>query len=48
MKVAEKKRCIEPEHPGLSIQRQCELIGLARCSYYRISSNGQQSPENLK
>jgi putative transposase len=47
MKVAEKKRCIEPEHDGLSIGRQCELIGLARCSYYRIISNGHESPENL-
>lgn len=48
MKVAEKKRCIEPEHPRLSIGRQCELIGLARCSYYRASSNGQESLKNLE
>ena len=25
---------IEPEHPGLPIVRQCELLGLARASYY--------------
>jgi len=25
---------IEPHHPSLSIARQCELIGLARSSYY--------------
>lgn len=25
---------IEPEHPGLPIIRQCELLGLARASYY--------------
>jgi putative transposase len=48
MKVAEKKHCIEPEHPRLSIGRQCELIGLARCSYYRTSSNGQESLKNLE
>lgn len=26
---------IEPDHPHLSIRRQCELIGLSRASYYR-------------
>ena len=26
---------IEPDHPGLSISRQCELLGLSRASYYR-------------
>jgi len=25
---------IEPEHPSLSITRQCELLGIARSSYY--------------
>ena len=25
---------IEREHPRLSIARQCELLGLARSSYY--------------
>jgi putative transposase len=25
---------IEPEHPSLSIARQCELVGMARSSYY--------------
>jgi putative transposase len=25
---------IEPEHPSLSIARQCELVGIARSSYY--------------
>jgi putative transposase len=25
---------IEPEHPSLSIARQCELLGIARSSYY--------------
>ncbi len=38
---------IEPDHPNLSISRQCELIGLPRSSYYRKSSC-DESQENLK
>jgi len=26
---------VEPDHPSLSIHRQCELLGLSRASYYR-------------
>jgi len=25
---------VDPEHPELSIQRQCELLGVSRSSYY--------------
>jgi putative transposase len=25
---------VEPDHPQLSIARQCELLGLSRSSYY--------------
>jgi len=25
---------MEPDHPALSVARQCELVGLARASYY--------------
>lgn len=32
--IEEKRRAIEPDHPHLSIERQCELLGLARSSYY--------------
>jgi putative transposase len=32
--VEEKRALIEPEHPSLSLARQCELVGLARSSYY--------------
>jgi putative transposase len=32
--VEERRRMIEPEHPALPIARQCELLGLARASYY--------------
>lgn len=45
MRLAEKRRCIEPGHPGLSIRRQCDLIGLSRASYYRVSK--QVSNEDL-
>ena len=27
---------IEPEHPGLSVTKQCELLGLPRSSYYHV------------
>jgi putative transposase len=32
--MEEKRALIEPEHPDLSVARQCELVGLARSSYY--------------
>jgi putative transposase len=32
--VEEKRALIEPEHPTISLARQCELVGLARSSYY--------------
>jgi putative transposase len=37
---------IEPNHKKLSISRQCELIGLARSSYYR-ETRGGESEESL-
>lgn len=32
--IEHKRQLIEPEHPQLSIVRQCELLDLARSSYY--------------
>lgn len=32
--LEQKRRLIEPEHGDLSIAEQCELLGLARSSYY--------------
>ena len=46
--MEEKRRCIEPEHPELSIKRQCELIDLPRASYYRGTPVGGESAENLE
>jgi putative transposase len=37
---------IEPDHPRLSLVHQCELVGLARSSYY--SEPGSESQENLE
>lgn len=39
--MEEKRALIKPEHPTISLARQCELIGLARSSYYY-----QPVPEN--
>jgi len=38
---------IEPDHPDLSIARQCALIGLSRSSYYHTPC-GVESEQNLK
>ena len=38
---------IEPDHNQLSIMRQCELLGLARASYYRNACAAAESEENL-
>ena len=32
--MEEKRALIEPEHASISLARQCELLGLARSSYY--------------
>ena len=41
-----KRECIEPEHSGLSVRRQCELLGLNRSSWYYRSAG--ESAENLR
>lgn len=48
MVVEEKKQHIQPTHPQLSIQQQCELIGLSRSSYYRAGVVEQENSENLE
>jgi putative transposase len=37
---------IEPKHPSLPITRQCELLGLARASYYHRPE--PEEDENLR
>lgn len=34
MSVDRRRELIEPEHPQLSITRQCELVSISRSSYY--------------
>jgi putative transposase len=40
-----KRRLIEPDHPDLSVRRQCELLGVNRSSYYYAPAS--ESPLNL-
>jgi len=37
---------VDPEHPRLSLQRQCELLGLARSSYYYQAKG--EAPYNIE
>ena len=41
-----KRHLVDPEHPQLSIRRQCELLGLNRSSYYHAPAT--ESAENLR
>src|SRR5947209_8430112 len=40
------RRLVEPEHPRLSVARQCELLGLPRSSYYYQPAT--ETEENLR
>ena len=40
-----KRQCIDPNHKYLSVARLCQLIGLARSSWYYEPLG--KSPENL-
>jgi len=44
--VSDKRSCVEPESCGLSIVRQCELLGLPRSTYYYELAT--ESIENLE
>jgi putative transposase len=49
LSVAEKKALVEPEHLSISISRQCELLGLARSSfYYEIQPETEQNLRLMK
>lgn len=43
--VNDKRGLIEPDHPVLSVRRQCELIGLSRSTYYYEPA--KETPLNL-
>jgi putative transposase len=47
----ERRHLIEPQHPSLSIARQCALLGVSRASWYYSHSRGcagaSESEENL-
>lgn len=47
--VDEKRAAIEPEHPEISIARQCELIRPSRSSYYyQATAESAENQERLR
>jgi len=42
----DRRRLVEVNHPELSVRRQCELLGLARSTFYYEPSG--ETPENLR
>jgi putative transposase len=44
--IEERRQWIDPQHPCLSIQQQCELLGLPRSTYYYQPR--PESAENLR
>jgi putative transposase len=45
MSRAERKAMVSPDHPGLSVSRQCKLVSISRSSFYQAPRG--ESPENL-
>ena len=48
MSLAEKLECIDSKNETLSISRQCELLRLARSSFYRPRSDAVENSENTE
>lgn len=46
--MAAKSRLIEPEHPLISLRRQCELVGLNRSSYFYGNLETDKPPRDSK
>ncbi len=46
MSLERRRQMIEPEHPRLSIVRQCELVSISRSGFYRYPAG--ESPLNLE
>ena len=41
--IDELRRLVEPDHPTISVVRQCELIGLGRSTYYHQPSGPSET-----
>ena len=46
MCVERRRQMVEPEHPGLSIVRQCELLWISRSGFYHRPA--EETPLNLE
>ncbi len=47
MSMDRRREAIEPEHPKLSVVRQCELVSIARSTFYRRPAPAPASPLGL-
>lgn len=45
MSIDRRREAVDPEHPDLSVIRQCELVSIARSTFYRRPA--PQAPLNL-
>ena len=45
--VDQKRQCIDPNHPELSIQEQCDVLGLNRSTYYYQAIATTLKEENM-
>ena len=46
MSLERRRQMIEPEHPSLSVVRQCELVSISRCGFYHRPQG--ETPLNLE
>ena len=46
LSLDQRRRWIDPQHPHLTLQRQCELLGVPRSTFYHQPR--LESPENLR
>ena len=48
MSIDEKRQCIEPHHPALSIRTQCDLLGLNRSTLYYDAVAAREEDDHLR